>query len=189
MTEFGRLYLTCWDKFTVIARSYVRSQEIAEDIVSECFAAYWERRETLEVTISPQAYILKAVKNRCLNYLRDNARLISSGFASTDPDADSALRSILPEIAALESPDTADIFSSEVETIFRKFLSDLQSLPRDIFMSSRFGDMTYAEIAEKYGVSTRKVKREIQKALARLREMLEDYLPAAVITLLLNVLS
>lgn len=37
--------------------------------------------------------------------------------------------------------------------------------------------MTYDEIAAQYGVSPRKVKREIQRVLADIRIALQDYLP------------
>mgnify|MGYP004573198013 FL=1 len=74
-----------------------------------------------------------------------------------------------------------DIFSAEVEGIFRKFLADLPELSLNIFISSRFEDLTYEEIAQKYGVTPRKVKREIQKALEKLRASLKDYLPVLLL--------
>lgn len=39
-SEFGRLFITRRDSFIKIARSYVRDQAIAEDIVSECFTLF-----------------------------------------------------------------------------------------------------------------------------------------------------
>lgn len=57
---------------------------------------------------------------------------------------------------------------------------------RDIFMSSRFEDLTYNEIAEKYGISPRKVKREIQNALEILRTSLKDYLPLVLLMYMMH---
>ena len=50
-------------------------------------------------------------------------------------------------------------------------------------MASRFDELTYQEIAERYGISQRKVKREIQNVLARMRVSLKDYLPAVTLFL------
>lgn len=119
---------------------------------------------------------MKSVKNRCLNYLRDNAKMMHSE-GSIDPEVNLRIKSMLSEISVLESSDMGEIFSSEVEGIFRKFLADMSELSRNIFISSRFEDLTYEEIAAKYGVSPRKVKREIQKSLEILRVSLKDYLP------------
>lgn len=40
--EFGRLFMTYRARFEVIARRYVRSDAVAEDIVSDSFMAFWE---------------------------------------------------------------------------------------------------------------------------------------------------
>lgn len=173
---FGKLFMEYHDRYVAIARSYVRDEAAAEDIVSECFTTFWDRRGSIELKSSPEAYILKSVKNRCLNWLRDNSRLLNAE-GPMDPEVNAKVRAMLSEIAVIENNEMGDIFSSEVEGIFRRFLDDIPDLSRDIFLSSRFEDLTYDEIAAKYGVSPRKVKREIQKALEILRASLKDYLP------------
>lgn len=52
---------------------------------------------------------------------------------------------------------------------------------RDIFLSSRFENLTYNEIAEKYNITPRKVKREIQHVLEIMRTSLKDYLPLLIL--------
>lgn len=173
---FGKLFMEYHARYVAIARSYVRDQAAAEDIVSECFATFWDRRESIELKSSPEAYILKSVKNRCLNWLRDNFRLLTTE-EPIDPELNAKVRAMMSEISVIENNEMGDIFSSEVEGIFRRFLDDIPDLSRDIFLASRFEDLTYDEIAAKYGVSPRKVKREIQKALEILRASLKDYLP------------
>ena len=153
---------------------------MAEDIVSESFTTFWDKRENIDIKTSPKAYILRSVKNRCLNWLRDNSKIVLAE-GSIDPDTNLRIKSMLSEISVLESPDMADVFSSEVENIFRKFLADMPELSRDIFISSRFEGLTYEEIAEKYNVTPRKVKREIQNALEKLRSCLKDYLPVLLL--------
>ena len=68
-----------------------------------------------------------------------------------------------------------------MEEIFRRRLSEMPELSARIFMSSRFEERTYQEIAEEYQVSVRKVTREIQRCLKLLREDLGDYLPLATL--------
>lgn len=174
--DFGKLFMKYRDSYVAIARSYVRDLAVAEDIVSDCFATFWDKRESIDLKTSPEAYILRAVKNRCLNWLRDNAKFVQAE-GPLDPETNLKIKSMLSEISILESPGMADLFGSEVEAIFKDFLSEMSGLPRGIFLSSRFEDLTYDEIALKYNVTPRKVKREIQKALEKLRSCLKDYLP------------
>ena len=66
----------------------------------------------------------------------------------------------------------------ELDRIDRKILNLLQNDAR----------LTYQQIAERYGISVRKVTREIQRCLHLLREDLGDYLPV-VMLLFPNLLS
>ena len=166
-------------KFSAIAQSYVHDPVAAEDIVSECFLSFWSKRSEIELKTVPEAYILQSVKNRCLNWLRDRQAKMQR-----EERLDSrALLAVEAEISALEGEDFSLLFSAEVERIFRERLAAFPSLTQDIFLSSRFDGMTYDEIAARYGVSPRKVKREIQRVLADIRIALKDYLPLLLLFL------
>lgn len=182
-TDFGKLFISHRNSFIAIAKSYVRDQAVAEDIVSECFTTFWDKREGIDIQTTAEAYIVKSVKNKCLNHLRDHSRTISAENSS-NPDLRRHINTILTEMSILESDEMDAIYSSEVQHIFRRFLADMPELTLNIFMSSRFENLTYEEIAQKYGVTPRKVKRDIQKTLEKLRIELKDYLPLFLFLLL-----
>ena len=54
------------------ARSYITEKHIVEEIVGDVFRWLWENRETLVITTSIRAYLVRAVHNACLSYLRRN---------------------------------------------------------------------------------------------------------------------
>ena len=54
------------------ARSYITEKHIIEEIVGDVFRWLWENRETLVITTSVRAYLVRAVHNACLSYLRRN---------------------------------------------------------------------------------------------------------------------
>lgn len=180
--EFGLLFMRYRDKFISIARSYVRDEVAAEDIVAESFTNFWDNRDKLAPDTIPEAYILQSVKNRCLNHLRDKA----NRMRIRQQIHDDAYKAIIAEIGVLGKDEIGLIFRSDIETIFKKLLASVPQSTRDIFVASRFENLTYNEIAEKYGVTPRKVKREIQHMLEILRTSLKDYLPAILLFLLLS---
>ena len=49
---------------------------------------------------------------------------------------------------------------------------------RKVFLLSRYGDKSYAEIADELNISVNTVKYHIKKALSLLREELKDYILA-----------
>lgn len=175
--EFGKLFLKYREKYITIARSYIRDEIAAEDIVSGCFTSFWDNRNKIELKSAPEAYILQSVKNRCINWLRDHAnrmRIHEEQYNYT-----------MAEINVMESEDLSLIFRADIAEIFSRLMEKSPEMTRNIFCSSRFEDMTYEEIAKRYNVSTRKVKREIQSVLAMMRSSLKDYLPAVAIPALL----
>lgn len=179
--EFGQLFLRYRDRFVSIAMSYLRDEVAAEDIVSECFTNFWDMRDRIEITTVPEAYILQSVKNKCLNYLRDK----STRMRIQQQMHSDSYRAVMAEIGVLGKNEFGIIFRSDIAAIFKKMMDEMPESTRRIFFSSRFEDLTYNEIAAKYGVSPRKVKREIQHVLEIMRISLRDYLPLIVISILL----
>lgn len=175
--EFGQLFLKYRDRFIAIARSYVRDEVAAEDIVAESFTVFWDSRKEIDIATVPEAYILQMVKNRCINYLRDKANRLRIQQKMHDD----SYKAIMAEIGVLGKDELGLIFRSDIATIFKNLLDSIPESTRDIFLASRFENLTYNEIAEKYGVSPRKVKREIQHVLEIMRISLKDYLPLLLI--------
>jgi RNA polymerase sigma-70 factor (ECF subfamily) len=52
------------------AFSYVRSREIAEEVVQDLFCWIWERRFTIEMPHGVRAWLFTSIRNRSLNALR-----------------------------------------------------------------------------------------------------------------------
>ena len=168
-SDFTELFLKYRDKYISLANSYIHDYPISEDIVVEAFTKFWASRNSIQLTVSPEAYVLTMVRNSCLNYLRDKAI------------HDKAKKTILADLQALQSDNLQWLFEADVERIFRNFLDSLPEDSRNIFTASRFDNLTYKQIAEKYDVTPRKVKREISKVLRSIRDVLKDYLPALVV--------
>lgn len=172
--EFGQIFSRYRDKFILIARSYVRDRTVAEDIVADSFTSFWDNRSRVDEEIhSLEAYILRIVRNRCLNYLRDEANRLRIEQEIQERQQ----KRIMADIEILSGDDPSDLFSDDIAAIFRRLISSMPVLTRQIFLASRMSDLTYQEIAEKFNISERKVKREIQTVLSAMRTSLKDYLP------------
>lgn len=171
--KFVRLYSEYRQRYITIAKSYVHDEHVAEDIVTDSFIYYWEHRDELEPEKSPQAYILGIVKNKCLMYLR-STRILDKVRRNIYR---SAQWEVSQNIAVLEDSElTRRLFTKEVADIFSAQVEALPKITRAVFLSSRDDNLTYTEIAAKYGLSYRQVSREMQRALAFLRIALKDYL-------------
>ena len=182
--EFGRLFATWRARFEAIACRYVRSAAVAEDLVSDSFMSFWENRGRIPADANLQAYILIIVRNKCLDWLR-----AQSLHAKIEQEVYELRRRVLAaDIRSLQAFNPEEIFSVEVAAIVRQSLDRLPELTREVFVARRFEELSYKEIAEKYGITVRRVEFELEKAVKQLRVALKDYLPVLLMLLSDNIL-
>lgn len=182
--EFGRLFATWRARFEAIACRYVRSAAVAEDLVSDSFMSFWENRGRIPADANLLAYILIIVRNKCLDWLR-----AQSLHAKIEQEVYELRRRVLAaDIRSLQAFNPEEIFSAEVAAIVRQSLDRLPELTREVFVARRFEELSYKEIAEKYGITVRRVEFELEKAVKQLRVALKDYLPVLLMLLSDNIL-
>ena len=103
--------------FVRIAVSYVRDRMVAEDLVSDTFLKIWESRTETTPRNLP-AYLLTALKRKCLDYLRDQAihLRIQQNMHQT------SARVVGERIARLEANDPQNLMMSEALAIIEREL-------------------------------------------------------------------
>lgn len=174
--DFGKFFSENNARFVDIAFSYVRDMDAAQDIVMDSFVRIWQRREELADETNMRGYAYMCVRNRCCSYLRQVS--MRRQLSPTD------MRLAQSSIESLSQDDLFDkLLGNEILDIFRAELDKMPARTREIFLASRVEHLTYAEIAERFDISVRKVTSEIQFALQILRHALKDYLPLCLLFL------
>lgn len=152
------------------ARSYITGKHIIEEIVGDVFRWLWENRETLVITTSFKAYLVRAVHNACMSYLRQN-QLECVDLNDTTVDRNT--------LFSLDESPLDHMLSKELIERAGKAVKELPPQYRRVFELSRYKKLTYAEISEEMGISVNTVKLYQKKALAQLRLVLKEYLPSS----------
>jgi len=176
-SQFEKFFLEYRPIFIQKAIRYVRNEEVASDIVSESFMAFWENRSSISSDTNVPGYIFTIVKNKCLNYLRDQARRLKAQQKIHSVQSDL----IDIDIASLTACDPNVLFHDEIFDILRKTLKRMPARTRACFLRSRFDDKSYKEIAEEFNISYFSVHNEIRNSLQELRIALKDYLKVIIL--------
>lgn len=178
---FNEVYAEYRFRFRYFAQTYVRNKDIAEDITSEAFIAYWENRQNIPLDSNVPAYILTSIKNKCLNYLEHNKVKLST----LDKLQEHASWELSMRIATLEACQPEELFSGDVQQIVEKTLKSLPEKTLQVFSLSRYDNKSHKEIANLLGISPKGVEFHITKALDLLRKNLKDYVFLLVISFFL----
>ena len=145
-----------------IALRLVNDPAGAEDVVQEVFTTLWTRRSQLPQELpGVAAYLRRSVRNRSLNYLRDQKRL---------PVDDGEL----PETAAADPRQQpgAVLESEELQLRLHRAIDRLPERCRLVFVMAKVEEMSHAEIAEGLDISTKTVENQMTRAYKFLREWL-----------------
>jgi len=158
------------------AYGLTRDRHVAEEIVEDFFVTLWNNRQKINITTSVRSYFIGSVHNRCLNYLqREKTKFNFSQDISKLIDKEEIIgdRLITVEVPSL--------LTNELENALAKAIEKLPPGCKEIFLLSRYNDLSYEEIARKLNVSLNTVKTQMKVALCKLREYLKDYLVVLIL--------
>lgn len=147
------------------AGRYILDKDEAEEIVQEVFFNYWNKKSHLEIVGSIEAYLYRAVRNACLNYLKHLQVRSQYALAQTKP------------LKGEESNYSDEVVVLELQEKIDHCIAQLPTERQKIFKLSREDGLKYREIAEQLGLSVKTVETQMGKALKFLRENLSEYLP------------
>lgn len=168
------------NKYRNFALRFIHNRDVAEELISESFKRLWEKRDEVDFE-NIEAYFYVILKNSCMDWLRNR----QTQFKVHNEIYDKSYRLLQYDLASLDAFDPNLIFRNEVREIMLRQLNEMPRLTRRIFLDNRFNDLSYNQIAGKYGISIFKVKREMHTAMCRLRTALQDYLPPVLVVLLI----
>ena len=141
----------------------------AEDVVQDVLFGVWQNRRKLRDDDSElQAYLLRSVYNRCVNYLKRAKR--SHIFAGEYEER------LLTLAGDCWSPDRNPVIRNMFDADLRDIISDaiekLSPRCREVFTLSYLDNLSNKEISAKLGISLSTVENHMYLALKQLRTTL-----------------
>lgn len=165
---FRVLYDKYYHRLFSISRQYLQDEFLAETIVSDVFFHLWETRQTLDIRVSLNGYLIRMVRNFSLNYLQKN--WVEKEVRLNDMEINSPL---------LFLSDEYPLGRLMEKELMEKVHEEINLLPketRQVFILSRLEELKHEEVAGRLGISVNTVKYHIKQALSILRNRLKDYL-------------
>lgn len=142
---------------------YLRDPVMSEEIVQDIFMYLWEKKESIKIESSLKSYLLRASKNRSLNYIRNEKTKLEIYSKLNNSDH-----------GTIEMPDTV-LDSNQLREVINAAIDSLPERCREVYILGKEKSMSYKEISEELGISVKTVEVQMGKALKKLREQLRPY--------------
>lgn len=164
-SKFERLYLAYRQAMYYAANSVLRDSQLAEDAVQQAFMRVMDNMEKISDVSCPQtkSFMVIIVRNIAINMYNERRRKAVVSFDELSENAPGAVAGAATRDDISEHED----ISALVET-----LSKLPESYRDVLLLKFDNGYSTPEIASLLSISEENVKKRIQRARAKLGELL-----------------
>lgn len=144
----------------LVAMNYIHDKDLAEDLVQDFFIKYWEQHAERPDPDNFKHYATRAVKNMSIDFLRKRAVQLKREMG-------------LPGLAEAFDPQQEQYDLDQRHTRLIRIFELIDDLPegqKQILKLHAIEKLTYAQIAEKQGVSINTVRTQLTRAYSTLRK-------------------
>jgi len=155
------------------AYTLLKEKEAAQDAVQQLFTTIWTKRTEIQISVSLEAYLYRALYNYCSNRKTRDTRYLP-----------------LEEYRSEQMAPAPDL-ALECKELQQEIARAIDSLPpqcKTIFLKSRMEGKSYATIAKEQDIAVKTVEAQISKALRLIKSRLESVLMVTILMLLLGYL-
>ena|SRR2546426_946626 len=167
---FNSLFRAYYARLCGFVQSYVRSPDLAEELVQTVFLQIWQHRATWEPTAGARAYLFAACRNQALGALKHEGVVARVARRAT-------LEGIALGAAAARVGPDEEVQASELAALLREAVGRLPERRRIVVILRWQQQMSYAEIAGVLGISVKTVEVQMGRALAFFRRQLAHLRP------------
>ena len=159
--QFELLFRSTYASLVTYARTILKDNDTAEEIVQDLFYVLWRDRKKIRIMTSLNGYLFRSVYNKSMHYLEH--RKVVERHASEAPGR-----------SGIDDNDPVEILKhKELHEKVAEIIGRLPERCAQIFCMSRFEGLKYAEIAEELSISVKTVEANIGKALKEFRNELQ----------------
>jgi len=166
---FKKVYDAYYDKLYYYCLQFVKSEDLARELLQDIFAKLWEQRDKINPELSFNAYLYKMARNHTYDFLKKAAR-------------DQRLKEeMMLSVIWRHNQEEDNLTYAEYDTIVKQSIHKLPTQRRLIFKLSRNDGMSHEEIAKSLGISKNTVKVQMFRALKTIRKHLQMHTDLTVV--------
>lgn len=164
--EYNAIYRRYQPAVIGFVNTYLNDVEESRNIAQNTFLRLWEKRYEIEKYVSIKSFIFTVAKNLTLDYLKAKSVRVKY-FNETREYKQYELEL---NIEALTRFDTEVFEKKRKLHKVRQLVMKLPLSDRKIFILSKYNNLTYNEISELLGISSKTVEKRISISLKFLKK-------------------
>ncbi len=172
---FAELVELYQHRVVTVLQHLVGSAEEAEDLAQEAFLRVYRSRKKYHPRAKFSTWLFTIANHLALNVLRSRQRkpAVPLNLRDSGPLGPRPAEQLVQDRGM---PPPQHVQQQELAGIIRRALETLNERQRVAVVLNKFEDMSYADIADVMGLTTKAVKSLLSRARENLRVALQDYI-------------
>ena len=166
MTAYKELYLLMFDSLFHFSYSFVKSKQVAEELVSDVFIKLWQIRSQLNTIDNLKPYLFGITKNFSLSYLAKASKNLSIQLDDMDLN-----ETDIESVIEFKNPEDLYISKETIKNVM-KAIQDLPPQCQIIFSLVKVEGLRYKEVARLLDISVFTVRNQVAIATKKIEEAL-----------------
>ncbi len=175
---FTALFRKYYPKVLNVAYRFLPNRHHAEDIAQDVFLRVFRGAKDFVPAAKFSTWLYTITVNCCLTYVkklrRDKGKCLSESEVALEEEREAGFT--LEQNPSADGSPEGDVLQGESVKMLQDALDTLSPDQKMAFILLHYGELSYREIAEASGSTTKAVERRIYHARQKLQELLKPYL-------------
>ena len=180
---YEELFKQTFPRMQGYCRLFINDQAQANDLVQECFIRLWEKRSTIKTTHSVENLLFVMLRNRCLNFLRDQK------LHNIENNIHTIAENEIQHLYQLDFLGEEEL--SLEEQMIAAIMLSVEKLPEKrkiVFTKAKIEGKKNKDIANELSISVKAVEKHLHQAKEQIRNEMQLKFPllAVIIAIMLK---
>ncbi len=161
--SFEKLFQLYFSKLYRFAYTFLKDREVAEEVIEDVFVKVWQNRRKLIAIKDINLYLYAAVKNQCLNKIKQNKsrQNLNRFFPKEQVDLIDPEKKLLIDELKAEIRDAVDLLPPKCKMTFKLLKEE---------------HISYKDAAVLLGVSPKTIEAQMNTAIRKIGHALKGHL-------------
>lgn len=162
---YEELFKQTFPRMLDYCKLFIHDQSQANDLVQECFIKLWEKHSSINPTQSVESLLFVMLRNRCLNYLRDQK------IHSAEKKLYTMEANELQYLFQLDFNGREEISLEEQLVIaIRESVDKLPEKRKIVFIKAKIEGKKNKDVADELAISIKAVEKHLHQAKEQIRQ-------------------
>ena len=171
-TAYEELFKQTFPRMLGYCRLFIHDKDQASDLVQECFIRLWEKRSTIKATHSVENLLFVMLRNRCLNFLRDQKLHNNGNNVQTIEENE------IQHLYQLDFLGEEEMsLEEQLVAAIRQSVEKLPEKRKIVFTKAKIEGKKNRDIANELGISVKAVEKHLHQAKEQIRNEIQLKFP------------